>query len=78
MAKNVKINNVTYSGVPSVEIPLADGSGNATFFDTSSANAGPAHVLAGYKAFNANGEVEGTASLPSISQDQMTKKLTIA
>ena len=37
MAKNVKINGVTYSDVPSVEIPLATGSGSAEFFDTSDA-----------------------------------------
>ena len=37
MAKNVVINGVTYSNVPSVEIPLSGGSGNAEFFDTSDA-----------------------------------------
>lgn len=37
MAKNVLINGVTYSNVPSVEIPLAAGGGNAEFFDTSDA-----------------------------------------
>ena len=37
MAKNVTINGVTYSNVPSVEIPLSAGSGNAEFFDTSDA-----------------------------------------
>lgn len=37
MAKNVLINGVTYSSVPSVEIPLAAGGGNAEFFDTSDA-----------------------------------------
>ena len=37
MAKNVIINGVTYSNVPSVEIPLSAGSGSAEFFDTSDA-----------------------------------------
>lgn len=37
MAKNVVINGVTYSNVPSVEIPLSGGSGNAEFYDTSDA-----------------------------------------
>ena len=35
MAQNVIINGVTYSNVPSVNIPLDAGGGNATFFDTS-------------------------------------------
>ena len=37
MAKNVIINGVTYSNVPSVEIPLSAGGGNAEFYDTSDA-----------------------------------------
>ena len=37
MAKNVVINGVTYSNVPSVEIPLSGGSGVAEFYDTSDA-----------------------------------------
>lgn len=37
MAKNVKINNVTYENVPVVEIPLATGSGSASFVDASDA-----------------------------------------
>ena len=37
MAKNVVIRDVTYSDVPSVEIPLSGTSGNAVFVDTSDA-----------------------------------------
>lgn len=37
MAKNVVIREVEYASVPSVEIPLATGSGNAEFYDTSDA-----------------------------------------
>lgn len=37
MSKTVKINNVTYNNVPSVEIPLSPGPGTAAFFDTSDA-----------------------------------------
>ena len=37
MAKNVVIRDVTYSDVPSVEIPLSGASGNAVFVDTSDA-----------------------------------------
>ena len=37
MAKDVVIRGVTYSDVPSVEIPLSGSSGNAEFYDTSDA-----------------------------------------
>lgn len=37
MAKNVVIQGITYSDVPSVTIPLANDSGDAEFYDTSDA-----------------------------------------
>lgn len=37
MAQNVKIRDVVYQNVPSVEIPLSPGPGNAAFYDTSDA-----------------------------------------
>lgn len=37
MAQTVVINGVTYSLVPSIQVPLASGSGNASFYDNSSA-----------------------------------------
>lgn len=33
MSKNVKVNDTTYNGVSTVELPLSDGSGNAQFKD---------------------------------------------
>ena len=54
MAKNVLINGVTYSDVPEVEIPLAAGSGNAAFYDSSDADAAVGNVLTG-KTFYAEG-----------------------
>ena len=55
MAKNVVINDVTYSNVPSVEIPLSGGSGVAEFFDTSDATLDSgAKMLSGNTAY-ANG-----------------------
>lgn len=33
MSKNVKVNDATYNGVSTVELPLSDGSGNAQFKD---------------------------------------------
>lgn len=55
MAKNVVINGVTYSNVPSVEIPLSTGSGSAEFVDTSDATlSSGAQMLSGKTAY-ANG-----------------------
>ena len=52
MAKNVVINGVTYSNVPSVEIPLSGGTGNAEFFDTSDATLDSgAKMLSGNTAY---------------------------
>jgi len=60
MAKNVKINGVTYQNVPEVDIPLASGSGTAKFHDTTGATAEAADVLSGETAFGANGAITGS------------------
>lgn len=60
MAKNVKINGVTYQNVPEVDIPLATGSGTAKFHDTTGATAEAADVLSGETAFGANGAITGS------------------
>lgn len=78
MAKNVKINGVTYSAVPSVQIPLADGSGSATFRDTTDATADAAHIMSGYSAYGSGGKIEGSATVPSVSQNGTSKILTIS
>lgn len=71
MAKSVIINGVTYSDVPQVEIPLSAGGGNASFYDTSDADAGQGDVLSGktyYKdgkktgSMPNNGDTSGTIS----------------
>lgn len=55
MAQNVVIRSVTYQNVPSVEIPLAGGGGNAVFVDTSDATlTGGAQMLNSVTAY-ANG-----------------------
>lgn len=59
MAKSVKINGVTYPEVPSVDIPLASGSGNATFYDTSEDNVSAGDILTGKTAHGAAGPVSG-------------------
>lgn len=78
MAANVKINNVNYTAVPSISVPKADSSGNATFFNTSDANGTPSNTPAGVTAYNANGKYQGTATFPSVSQDSSTKVLSIS
>lgn len=59
MAQNVVINGVTYSAVPSVQIPKS-GSGTATFYDTSSSDGTNADVLSGVKVYGASGEITGS------------------
>lgn len=56
---SVVINGVTYSAVPSVQIPKS-GSGTATFYDTSEADISATDVLTGKKGFGASGEVSGS------------------
>ena len=60
MAENVKINGITYSSVPQICVPLADGSGNATFYDTSEDTAVAANVMAGIAAHTASGAIIGS------------------
>ena len=68
MAKNVKINGVTYSDVPSVEIPLATGSGSAEFFDTSDATLDSGgKMLSGNTAYADGVKYEGTIVSKSAS-----------
>ena len=76
--KNVIINGATYNGVPYVQIPLAEGGGNAVFYDTSDATADAANVLSGYSAYVNGGKVNGQATVPTVSQDSTTKVLSIS
>ena len=56
MSKSVKISGVTYSNVPSVQIPLATGSSNAEFFDVSDATLNSnSSLLSGVTAYGGNG-----------------------
>ena len=50
MAKNVIINNVTYTNVPEVNIPIVDG-GVAKFMDTSDATAVASDLLSSKTAY---------------------------
>lgn len=63
MAESVIIRGVTYQDVPSVEIPLASGSGNAVFLDTSDATLNSnAQLPDGVTAYADGTKYTGTAS----------------
>lgn len=78
MAKNVVINGVTYSAVPSVSIPLSGGGGNAVFVDTSDADATVAQIAQGATAYVNGTKLVGTMTAAAVSQDGTTKVLTIS
>lgn len=63
MAQNVVIRSVTYQDVPSVEIPLSGGDGNAVFIDTSDATLDDASQLPlGITAYSDGTKYTGTAA----------------
>ena len=63
MAQDVIIRSVTYQDVPSVEIPLSGGGGNAVFVDTSDATLDNAGKLpSGVTAYADGTKYTGTAS----------------
>lgn len=70
MAKNVKINGVTYENVPQVSIPLAAGGGTADFYDTSAA---AADILSGKTAYSSNGAVTGTMVNQGAASGEISK-----
>lgn len=76
--KNIVINGVTYNAVPSVQIPLAGGGGNAVFYETSDGTAAAAQIMSGYKAYGPNGEIVGQMTAVNVSQDGTTKIVTIS
>ena len=78
MAKNVVINGSNYNSVPSVQIPLQGGGGNAVFYDTSDADITAAQVASGYYAYGSSGKLQGSLSVPTISQDGSSHILTIS
>lgn len=79
MAKNVKINGITYNNLPAVNIPLADNSGNnARYVDTDSGDAATGDIRDGKKAWVDGVEITGSMTeknaasyLPSGSDQQI-------
>ena len=54
MAKNVKINGATFSDVPSIRVPLANGTGYAKYIDEDDAGGGGLNIQGyhGYATIN--------------------------
>ena len=76
MAQNVVINGVTYSNVPSVQIPKS-GSGTASFFDISDSTAAAGDVLS-TKYFYTSGGTKTQGSIASkTSSDISASVLTV-
>lgn len=77
MSKNVKIANTTYNSVPSINIPLATGSGNASFFDVSDTTATAADVSTGKYFYTSAGvRTQGTNSGGGSSKNAQSAQST--
>lgn len=74
MSKSVKINGVTYSDVPYVNIPLSTGSGNAKFVDTDSGNVAATDIRSGKKAWAGGSEITGTVPAKTASDITVSGK----
>lgn len=71
MAKNVVIRDVTYNDVPSVNIPLSGGGGNAVFVDTSDATLDNGNKMLASATAYANG-TKYTGTIASKSGSDLT------
>lgn len=69
MAQNVTINNISYPGVPSIQIPLTSGTGVAVFIDSSDATATSDDILQGKTAYINGQKISG--NIGTISNEQI-------
>lgn len=60
MAQNVLVHGVRYNGISKLELPRANGEGNAKFYDTASATATTSDILETKTAYGPDGVVAGT------------------
>ncbi len=70
MAKDLKINGITYEGVPYVTIPLSDESGDAKFVDTTDATSAASDMRVGKTAYVNDELVTGT--VPTQTEEEVT------
>lgn len=59
MGQDIIIRGNTYVGAETVDVPLASGQGNATFYDASGATMVAADLRNGKKGIGVNGEITG-------------------
>lgn len=71
MAKNIQIRDTVYNSVPSVAVPLASGSGDALFVDTSDATLDNANKMLDGVTSYANG-VKYTGNIPTRTADDLS------
>lgn len=74
MAQDVIVRGVTYTGVEKLSLPVSGGS--ALFRDTSDADASASDVLSGKKAYNANGEINGSMTNQGAASGTISDKDT--
>ena len=78
MAESVRINGIVYADVPQVDIPKAEGTGDASFYLTEGDDVVASDILSGKKAHGATGAVTGTmANNGDVSGNISTKAGTV-
>lgn len=79
MAKDISIRGVTYGDTPSIEVPLASGSGTASFYDNSEATINSGNqLLDSVKAVGADGTVYTGQILSRTSSDLTASGATVS
>ena len=74
MAKNVVINGVTYADVPAVDMPKADGQGDARFVDASAGNLSANDLRQGKSGFKGDQKIDGNVPTKAASDVTVSGK----